>query len=188
MIEHFVEDCCRMLNDKELHNHTRRGWLYKALEDYTKHIEATGEPGKHLFWSRRWHTEKERGVRSTRREHSYPLGCITDEFAPEGQPWKPVVKSALLHRFQELVLCYITEEEDDSLNATVVNGVFLKTRMPPGSSCRFARYHASKLPIVPTRTPPDGWRPPRKHVAVAAASEAETGMKLEPACTCCPDE
>ena len=34
-----------MLNMEELHVHSRRAWLYKALQDYTRHIEMKGEAG-----------------------------------------------------------------------------------------------------------------------------------------------
>lgn len=157
-IDNFIEDCFRMLNIEGLNVHSRRGWLYKSLLDYTAVLEATGAAGTKLFWSRRWHQSNNVGRRSTRREHAYPLGLITCELAPEAGPWKAVNIDDLSRRFHALIVCYITKEEDDALNATVIDGLSLKTRMPGGSDCRFSRYHLSRTKIVPTAIPPSDWR------------------------------
>lgn len=74
-IANFIDDVVTVLN-ASIHVHSKRSFLYKAVANYTDHIEAAGE-GPNQFWSNEAHSQCESEATFTRRhyrrEHPFPI-------------------------------------------------------------------------------------------------------------------
>jgi hypothetical protein len=142
----FLRDYARILNfmaGASLHEDTRREILYQAIRMYSGHndyfdhaadtwISAEAEPLCHP-------NGKARSSRSVIKEHIVPIGVSIESFLREATFTEASLKQLL---DKAATVCIVSPGENGKLS-----GAKLKTRMPDGSSERWARYDHPKVRI-----------------------------------------
>ena len=147
LAEHFIDDLFSILSLKNLHVHTRRAVLYKAIEDFSKVLLKNGQ----VHWSEAAQDQYKKGnLKGYFLEHPVPKNIITKRITPAdgAGPDGEQLRNDLIRAFTELMpICKILSGENKRLNAAG-----LKTRIPgdpPWESIDpWARYKKVEIPIV----------------------------------------
>lgn len=114
-IDDFINDLFEILCLPNLHRHTRRAILYKAIEDYSKILVRDNK----TFWSVNARESWDKRIPTKLvLEHPVPKSIITRRITPEtgNGPTGEQLRDDLSRAFKELIpICWVLKEEDRKL-------------------------------------------------------------------------
>lgn len=153
--KHIIDDLFSILSLKNLHVHTRRAVLYKAIEDFSKILLKNGQ----VRWSEAAQDQYKKGIpEGYILEHPVPKSIITEHITPTNGagPDGEQLRNDLVRAFSELMpICWILRGQDDQLS-----DAGLKKRIPGNPAWEnidpWARYKEVGIPIVGGYNPLNG--------------------------------